>query len=69
MFDIANAKSYATKENLIKALKKHKIDEDRHLVVCNEQGRFTAIFFQSNFEQYGISYMGYYAQYGFFVVG
>ena len=67
--DIANAKSYATKENLFKALKKHKIDEDRHLVVCNEQGRFTAIFFQSNFNQYGICYMGYYAQYGFMVVG
>jgi hypothetical protein len=67
--DIANAKSYATKENLYKAMKKHKIDEDRHLVVCNEQGRFTAIFFQSNLEQYGISYLGHYAQYGFMIVG
>ena len=45
-FNIDNMKSYATEENLVKALNK-LFDEQsirRALVVCNRAGRFTAIF-------------------------
>ena len=44
MFDIDNAKSYATEENLDKALAKIGLDKAHGLVVCNRAGRFTAIF-------------------------
>ena len=42
--DIDNSKSYATEENLIKALRKQGLDTMRPLIVCNRQGRFTAVF-------------------------
>lgn len=42
--NIDTAKSYATEENLMKALKKLGLDECRPLVVCNRKGRFTAVF-------------------------
>lgn len=64
-----NIKSYSNEDNLAKALKKHGIDGHRHLVVWNREGRCTAVFFGSNFELYGISYIGFYGQFGFMVVG
>lgn len=62
-------KSYVSEENLLKALKKAKIDTHRYLVVWNKEGRCTAVFPQSNFNQYDISYMGFYGQFGFMVFG
>jgi 3-mercaptopyruvate sulfurtransferase SseA len=62
-------KSYKSEENLVKALVKAGIDDHRHLVVWNKEGRCTAVFFQSNFNLHGISYMGFYGQFGFMVVG
>jgi hypothetical protein len=46
--NIDNAKSYATRANLVKALEKAGLAEDRHVVVCNTKGRYTAIFPVSN---------------------
>ena len=62
-------KSYSNEENLAKALNKHSITNHRHVIVWNKVGRCTAIFFASNFELEGISYMGFYGQFGFMVVG
>jgi hypothetical protein len=62
-------KSYATEENLTKALTKHGIAEHRHLVVWTRDGKCTAIFPQSNFDRYGIHYLGYYGQFGFMCLG
>jgi hypothetical protein len=42
--NIDTAKSYATEENLMKALKKVGLDEMNPLVVRNRQGRYTAVF-------------------------
>jgi hypothetical protein len=42
--NIDTAKSYATEDNLLKALKKFGLDSKMPLVVCNRQGRFTAVF-------------------------
>jgi histidinol phosphatase-like enzyme len=71
MMDINNKyiKSYVTEENLIKALKKSKIEDHRYMVVWNKDGRCTALFPQSNFNQYGISYLNFYGQFGFMVLG
>jgi hypothetical protein len=44
VFDIDNARSYATEGNLIKALERIGLDQMRPLVVCNRAGRFTAVF-------------------------
>jgi hypothetical protein len=62
-------KSYASEENLLKALKKAKIDDQRYMIVWTKEGRCTAVFPQNNFERYGISYMGFYSQFGFMVFG
>ena len=44
-FDIDKCKSYATKENLAKALDKMGVTKmDRPLPVCTSDGRWTAIF-------------------------
>jgi hypothetical protein len=42
--DIDGARSYATEGGLRKALTKLGLSDDRPLVVCNRQGRYTAIF-------------------------
>jgi 3-mercaptopyruvate sulfurtransferase SseA len=42
--NIDNAKSYATEANLMKALTNLGLDKMRPIVVCNREGRFTAIF-------------------------
>jgi len=42
--NIDDAKSYATEENLMKALKKLKLNDRLPLVVLNRKGRFTAVF-------------------------
>ncbi len=44
MLNIDTTKSYATEENLIKAISKLGFEKDRPLVVCNREGRFTAVF-------------------------
>ena len=70
--DINTAKSYATKENLNKALVKAGIDDHRHLVVSNDKGRFTAIFPFTNIKdnRYGIQgNVSLYPRYGFFIFG
>lgn len=43
--NIDTAKSYATEENLSKALAKLGLSEKSHIVVRNRAGRFTAIFY------------------------
>lgn len=66
MFNIDNMKSYATEENLVKALTKLGFVNDRHFVVCNRAGRFTAVFPVSNIK---CGYLGLYAQHGFLTIG
>ena len=43
-FNIDSSKSYATEENLMKALAKLGLADRKPLVVRNREGRFTAIF-------------------------
>lgn len=64
--NIDNSKSYATEANLMKALEKLGFDKDRHIVVCNRAGRYTAIFPASNIKG---GYLAVYAQHGFFTLG
>lgn len=63
MFDIDDAKSYATKANLQKKLDQIVIEGHRYVIVCNTQGRFTAIFPASNFRDGG--YVAHYSSHGF----
>lgn len=65
-FDIDNNRSYATEENLQKALVKLGFADHAHVVVCNRQGRFTAVFPASNIKG---GYMGLYASHGFLTIG
>jgi hypothetical protein len=62
-------RSYSTEENLRKAMVKANIADHRHLVVWTKDNRCTAVFPVSNFQQHGISYMGFYGQFGFMVFG
>lgn len=62
-------KSYKTEENLNKALDKAGIRDHRHMVVWQKDGKCTAVFPASNLHQHGISYMGFYGQFGFMVFG
>ncbi len=68
-------KTYATKENLEKALAKLSISEHPHIVVRNDTGRWTAIFPFSNFERRWLwndnvmGYLAFYAEKGFMTVG
>jgi hypothetical protein len=43
MLNIDNSRSYATEANLLKAIKKLRVDKG-YVVVKNRQGRWTAIF-------------------------
>ncbi len=74
MWNIDNSKSYATVDNLTKALLKLKIDHHPHLKVRNTTGRWTAIFPSSNYQndhcfKGGMCYIAYYASLGFFTLG
>lgn len=72
MFDVDSCKSYATLENLNKALEKIGALEHRHLVVCNSKGRFTAVFPQSNVSdnRYGLAgNVLFYPTHGFMIFG
>ena len=42
--NIDTAKSYATRENLMKALEKIGLDKAQPLVVRNSEGRWTSVF-------------------------
>lgn len=65
--NINEAKSYATKANLIKALEKKGFTEYRYLVVKTEEGRYTAVFpYHGNFPTGG--YVGLFAAEGFFTI-
>lgn len=67
--DINNGRSYKSVENLIAGLKKYGLDDFRYLIVCNTEGRYTAVFTVGELERNGISYMGYFCQYGFLTIG
>ena len=66
-YNIDNAKSYKTEANLMKALEKIGITEaeDNFLVVCNREGRFTAVFSQHSPRLNKGGYIGVYADFGF----
>ena len=66
MNNIDTSKSYKTEANLIAALTKLNIAQYRHLVVCNREGRFTAIFPVSSV-QFGD--MAMFARHGFMTIG
>jgi len=61
-------KSYKTRKNLEKALTDFGFNTHKHFVVCTLDGRFTAIFPQSNFNNIG-GYVGLYSQHGFMTIG
>jgi hypothetical protein len=67
--NIDNAKSYATEENLMKALTKLGFAEDRPLIVRNREGRYTAVF---GFHLSGLGlnggYLAKYASQGFLTI-
>lgn len=65
--NIDTAKSYKTEANLMAALTRLGFQDDRYMIVCTRDGRFTAIFAGSNFSNGG--YVGLYAQHGFFTFG
>lgn len=62
----AKAKSYATEANLNAALERLNIKDHFHLVCKTTEGRWTAIFPQSNIEG---GYLCLYSQYGFWTLG
>jgi len=64
--NLDECKSYATEENLNKALKKFGFDTHRHVVARTRDGRWTAIFPQSNIQG---GYLALYACKGFFTLG
>jgi len=65
-FDIDTMKSYKTEANLIAALERLGFAGDRHFIVCNRAGRFTAIFPFSNIQG---GYVGRYSCKGFLTIG
>jgi hypothetical protein len=73
--NVPTIKSYATRENLVKALTNLKIADHPHMVVRNDEGRWTAIFPQSNFERKWLwdgnvmPYIAFYASLGFMQCG
>lgn len=60
-------RSYATRENLHKALKLYGFDQDRYVEVYTKEGRVTVIFPQSNFREGG--YVMKYSAKGFMTLG
>ncbi|OPZ76034.1 MAG: hypothetical protein BWY79_01814 [Actinobacteria bacterium ADurb.Bin444] len=65
-FTLDNSKSYKTEANLLAALEKLGFREDRYIVCLNLQGRFTAIFPQSNIQDGNAMR---YAAHGFMTIG
>lgn len=66
--DIETCRSYTTRERLIQALEKFGFGSYRYVIVCNSQGRFTAIFPYSEIAKEG-GYMGVFACKGFLTLG
>ncbi|QNH71969.1 hypothetical protein P9VFCI_086 [Rhizobium phage P9VFCI] len=66
-FNIDNCKSYKTEDNLYKAINKlgFCVEMDSFIVVCNREGRYTAIFAPSSPRIRDGGYLGVYSQYGF----
>ena len=63
-------RSYKTKANLKAAIANLGFTDpflDRHIVVCREDGRYTAIFSSFRFRHEG-GYIGLYAQHGFVTI-
>jgi hypothetical protein len=72
MNTIENKTSYKTEENLVKAIEKRGWGDHRYLIVCDRQGRFTAIFPAGNVltNSYGIQGdLAYYARHGLMTFG
>lgn len=69
-FNIDNCKSYKTEDNLYKAINKLGFtrEMDQFIVVCNRQGRFTAVFYSSSLRLRNGGYVGVYSQHGFMTV-
>lgn len=72
--DIPTIKTYATRENLVKGLTKLGIANHPHIACRNSEGRWTAIFPQSNFGRkdvfpQGMCYIAFYASLGFMQLG
>lgn len=65
-FDIDNARSYASRDNLEAGLERFGFADDRHIVVKNTANRWTAIFPASNIQG---GYIGRYAAQGFLTLG
>ena len=66
---IDNSRSYKTEDNLVKALAKlgwNNTYDHRCLIVCNREGRFTAIFPLSNIKDGDLCR---YARHGFMTFG
>jgi hypothetical protein len=63
--NIDTSKSYATEENLMKALEKAGLDKCKPLVVRNREGRYTAIF---GYAIYGVQNPFIIAHKGFMVI-
>lgn len=64
LLDINTARDYATKENLLKGLREKGLIDYRFVLVCNEHGRFTAIFPAAQFD----GDLAFAAHHGFMVV-
>lgn len=65
-FDIDAMKSYVTEANLMTALRRLGLDTRCPLVVCNRQGRFTAVFGLHNANVQGD--MSFAARHGFMTI-
>ena len=63
---INNCTSYTTQGKLLLSLKKLGFENDRFLIVCTWNGRFTAIFPVSNIED---GNMTRYARHGYMTLG
>lgn len=59
-------KGYATQANLQRALEKHNIADEFHVQCQTTEGKWTAIFPQSNMQG---GYIGRYADAGFLMIG
>lgn len=68
IYNIDTAKSYATEENLEKALEKVSLGNVPYMVVRNRTGRFTAIFSYAQCEARNVN-PGTPAHLGFKIIG
>lgn len=68
-------KSYATEDNLVKALEKMQLAHHPRLTVRNAEGRWTAVFPFSNFKREWLwggapmCFVAFYAEKGFMTLG